>query len=154
MVEPLEADDVMGILMTKYPGKYILASIDKDLKQIPGQHYNWDKDEFKEVSLDEGNLFFYTQVLTGDPTDGYSGCPNIGPKRASKILEIVGDDDEEVMWEAIVRTYEDRGLTEKDALVQARVARILRASDYNFKGKYIKLWTPNGKAVHREKQEV
>lgn len=137
MVEPLEADDVMGILMTKYPGKYILASIDKDLRQIPGQHYNWDKDEFKEVSLDEGNLFFYTQILTGDPTDGYSGCPNIGPKRAERILASAKD-----VWKAIVKTYEAKGLTEWDAIVTARVARILRASDYNFKTGKIRLWKP------------
>lgn len=134
----LEADDVMGILATISPGKYIIASIDKDLKQIPGQHYNWRTGELTEVSLEEADRFFYEQVLTGDPTDGYKGCPGIGPKRAARILDEAGDNP----WPAIVEVYESKGLTEEDALVQARVARILRKSDYDFKAQKPKLWVP------------
>ena len=35
----LEADDTMGIYATKNPGN-IIASPDKDMRQIPGQLYN------------------------------------------------------------------------------------------------------------------
>ena len=38
----LEADDSMGIYATKYPGN-IIASPDKDMRQIPGQLYNFDE---------------------------------------------------------------------------------------------------------------
>jgi len=38
----LEADDVMGILSTKFPNSYIICTIDKDLYQIPGWHFNWN----------------------------------------------------------------------------------------------------------------
>lgn len=133
----LEADDVMGILGTLSPDKYILASVDKDLMQIPGIHYNWNTDEMIEVSEKEADYFFYLQVLTGDPTDGYKGCPGIGPKSAERILA-----DAEDPWRAIVETYESKGLTEEDALVQARVARILRKEDYDYKKKQPRLWTP------------
>ena len=37
--------------------------------------------------------------------------------------------------------FEKKGLTESDALVQARVARILRASDYDFAAKKPILWS-------------
>lgn len=136
----LEADDVMGILATISPGKYTIASIDKDLRQIPGRLYNWRDGSLIEVSEEEADRYFYMQVLTGDPTDGYSGCPGIGPKRAERLLDGVGLED---MWSVIVEAYEAKGLTEEDALQQARVARILRKNDYDFKNKRPKLWAPS-----------
>jgi DNA polymerase-1 len=140
--EGLEGDDVMGILATRWPGHFILATIDKDLQQIPGELYNWNLDVFKEIAPEEADRFFYLQVLTGDSCDGYTGCPGIGPIRAEKIL---AEAEEEGIsyWEAIHVVYVSHGLTEADAIQQARVARILRASDYDFKTKEIKLWTPS-----------
>ncbi len=135
----IEADDVMGILATLSPNKYIIASTDKDLKQIPSTLYNWNTDELVEISVEEADYFFYQQVLTGDSTDGYKGCPSIGAKRSKKILDEVTDGD---YWSAIVETYEKKGLTEEDALQQARVARILRMSDYDFLKKEPMLWLP------------
>lgn len=46
------------------------------------------------------------------------------------------------MWERIVRTYEAKGLTEQDALTQARCAFILRHGHYD-DGR-VTLWTPEG----------
>lgn len=139
----LEADDVLGILATHKSlvnGEKIIVSIDKDLLQIPGQHYNPDKDEFREVDEASGEHLFFTQTLTGDATDNYPGCPGIGPKRAPAII----GDDLASAWPRVVAAYEKAGLTEEDALVQARVARILRAKDYDFKQKEPILWTPRG----------
>ena len=140
-IEGLEGDDVMGIMATKNPGKYIIASIDKDMMQIPGSHYNWNHDESREVEEYEGDITFYTQVLTGDPTDGYAGIPGIGPKKAEKILQ-EGISEGWTVWGTICLAYEAAGLTEADALQQARVARILRHTDYDFKNKQVILWTP------------
>jgi len=84
----LEADDVIGIHMTK-PGKMIkiAVSIDKDMKTIPGIHYNPDTGESFEITEAEADYNFYRQTLTGDSTDNYPGCPSVGPKTADKILE-------------------------------------------------------------------
>jgi len=141
----LEADDVMGILGTISPKKYIIATLDKDLKQIPGKHYRWttrwqDATMF-DVSLEEADRYFYKQVLMGDSTDGYGGCPQIGPKRSEKILNALEDGE---YWKAIVEAYEAKDLTEEDALVQARVARILRKEDWDFDNNKHKLWLPEG----------
>lgn len=134
----LEADDVLGILCTHpklFKGKKpIIVSVDKDLLQIPGRHFHRGKKMM--VSEEEGDRMFYTQVLTGDSTDNYPGCPGIGAKRAPLVL------DEGEPWPSIVAAYEKKGLTEEDALTQARVARILRASDFDFKRKEPILWTP------------
>jgi DNA polymerase I len=139
----LEGDDVLGILMT-HPnlirGSKIIISLDKDLKTIPGVIYNDGKDELKRISLEEANYWHMSQTLTGDPTDGYKGCPGIGPKRAAEALDCAFD--LESMWDIIVSIYQSKGLTEEDALVQARCARILRAEDYDFKRKEPILWEP------------
>lgn len=147
----LEADDVLGILQTNkaaMPNPTVIVSIDKDLCTIPGKHYrpNDPKRGVFEVTEGEANHFFLTQVLTGDPTDGYKGCPGIGPKKAEQLFErfdgnIFPNQIEEA-WEIIVEAYEKSKLCEEDALVQARVARICRSEDYNFKTKEVILWTP------------
>lgn len=147
----LEGDDVIGIMATKYPEKYLIASIDKDLKQIKGKHYNWRTEEFFEVTEHEGDFWFYYQTLVGDPGDGYSGCPGIGKVKALKILNTTieactpwANDKERAtaLWNAVKGAYISKDLTEEDALVQARVARILRHTDWDFKKHEVILWKP------------
>ena len=138
----LEADDCLGILATQksYKKGYhkIIVSVDKDMKSIPCDFFNAMHPELgiMHISEEEADRWFLTQTLTGDTTDGYSGCPSVGPKTAAKLL------DESCTWETVVKAYEKAGLSEEEAITQARVARILRASDYDFKNKKVKLWTP------------
>ena len=70
-------------------------------------------------------------------TDGYSGCPGIGIKRATTIFENKG-----YSWKTVVEAFEEKGFTESDALVNARLARILTVDDYDFKKKKPRLWNP------------
>ena len=137
----LEADDVMGILSTLDPGNCCIATIDKDLKQIPGLQYNWAWGRMFECFIEDCDHYFYQQILSGDPGDGYKGIPGIGAKKAVKILE-QHDSDVEDLWPVVVKEYEDHGLTEKDALQQARVARMCRAEDYDYKREEVILWEP------------
>ncbi|MFN4278315.1 MAG: hypothetical protein ACK4FJ_18635 [Ferrovibrio sp.] len=149
----LEGDDVLGILATNpklYPGEKIIVSIDKDMKTIPGLLVNTGNDEgIVRVSEAQADYWHLFQTLTGDQTDGYSGCPGVGPKKAAELLDVGGmslyanrEHQLRALWEAIVAAYEKRGLTEHEALVQARVARILRHSDFDYKAKRPILWTP------------
>lgn len=131
----LEGDDVMGILATS--GKYeetVIVSEDKDMKTIPG--LLWRAAEMENISEEYADYYHLYQTLVGDPTDGYKGCKGIGDKRATDILS------KDPTWEAVVKAYEKAGQTEEEALVQARLARILRASDYNTNTKEPILWTP------------
>ena len=130
----LEADDTMGIYATKYPGN-IIVSPDKDMKQIPGQLYNFD--ETFTVSKEDGAKWHLIQTLAGDQTDGYSGVPGIGVKRAETLFEQNG-----YSWKTVVKAFTDKGLTEDDALVNARLARILTSDDYDFTRKQPISWTP------------
>lgn len=130
----LEADDTLGIYTSKYPESYVCWSLDKDLRTIPGFHLI--DGEIVEITEEEADLAFYTQVLTGDLVDNYPGCPRIGPKTAEKILKDVDD-----KWEAVVAAFVKAGLNEAQALEQARLARILRHTDYNWDAREVLLWS-------------
>lgn len=165
VIDGIEGDDTMGILATMFKGEYIICSTDKDLKQIPVTHYNWETDEMVGVTPEEGERYFLQQVLTGDPTDGYGGCPGIGPDAAQKFLDEpylmvpyehtfkrgkrAGETETRYkkeptddIWAGIVSLYESKGLDEQYALKQARLARILQAQDYDFINQRPILWTP------------
>lgn len=124
----LEADDVLGILATKPDfGPHILISPDKDMLQIPTRIYNL-KEEFTQ-NEDDADLQLWMQALTGDSTDGYSGCPTYGPKRASVALGKAKTPADR--WSVVLECYESVGLTKEDALRNLRLARILQFQDWD-----------------------
>ena len=131
----LEADDAMGIYATKYPGN-IIVSPDKDMRQIPGTLYNFE--ETFTVSKEDGAKWHLIQSMAGDQTDGYSGIPGIGVKRAETLFKQHG-----YSWKTVVNAFKDKGLTEDDALVNSRLAKILTSEDYDFKRKQPILWSPS-----------
>ena len=141
----LEADDVMGILATSevIKGDKVVWSLDKDFKTIPCKFHRakiGSKDESIKISNEEADWWFMYQTLIGDRVDGYEGCKGIGDKKAKKILGEIGEKSLEEMWTLVQKTFEESGYTKDDALLNARMARILRAEDYDFKTKKIKLW--------------
>lgn len=141
----LEADDCMGILSTHkslIPGEKIIVSTDKDMGTIPGLLFNPDKDkEPRRITKLAADRYFMQQVITGDATDGYPGCPGIGPK--SKFVAAIHEAETvSEMWAHVVSAYETKKLKEADAVVQARMARILRAEDWDFGKKAPRLWCP------------
>lgn len=167
----LEGDDVIGVLATHptlIPGEKIIVSADKDFFTIPGKFVRTagpDAGKLVTITEAEADRFHMIQSLAGDPTDGYPGCPGIGMDRAAPIIdgklkavpyehtftrgprkgqvEIRFEDQEaDTVWEAIVSRYAAAGFGEEYALAQAQVARILRASDYNFTTKEPILWKP------------
>lgn len=149
LVEGLEADDLMGIMLTngRYPDAVCVTN-DKDLRTVPGRHLNpipkpgAKANPILTVTESEALVWWLTQTLIGDKVDGYSGCPGIGPVNAAKLL--TGRQAVDALWPKVVAAFVSKGLTGSDALVQARVARILHASDYDRIGKRIGLWSPSG----------
>lgn len=169
----LEADDVLGILLTNakvIPGRKIVVTEDKDLRSVPGLHWNPKKEGELDkgptlVSVAQADANFYAQVLSGDQVDGYGGCPGVGvigaarlvaepvlqvrterelkrgPRKGQMVTEWHTEPAPSV-WACIVSHYEKAGLTEEDAIRAARVARILRTEDYDYQRKEPKLWTP------------
>jgi len=151
----LEGDDVLGILATNpkvIKGRKIIVSADKDLRTIPSLEqdtgfnlmFNPDKDTdpyWNDAHF--ADWFWMYQTLVGDSTDGYGGLPKCGPVRALQVLDFPkACNMVEQLWPKVVAEYESKGLTEEDALVQARVARICRTEDFNYKTKRAIPWTP------------
>lgn len=144
----LEADDVMGILATR-PSligggvtEAIIVSEDKDMRTVPARVYNPNYADLgvQKISPLDADRFHMWQTICGDQTDGYPGCPGLGA--ASPWAQDIIFANRSELWDEVLEAYASKGLTEDDAIHQARLARILRADDYNFKTKGIRLWTP------------
>ena len=113
-----EADDLMGVAQCAQTAKEptIIVSLDKDMLQVPGWHYSWhieggprDKRWVKEAKLQEisaleGARHFYTQMLTGDSTDGIKGASGVGKVGAAKMLAS-SDLTEEDMYNLVSDRY-------------------------------------------------
>ena len=72
----------------------ILCSIDKDLRNIPGYHYNIKSKKIDWVTPKMANKHFASQLLTGDSCDNIPGISyfsdkkkKVGPKGAEKFLK-------------------------------------------------------------------
>lgn len=100
----IEADDAIGIDSGIYSDS-IIVSIDKDLLQLPGMHYNFVKEEFKEQTKINGLRFFYKQLLMGDKADNIKGVEGIGEVKAERILNSAEDYCEEAWFNAVRDTY-------------------------------------------------
>ena len=132
----LEADDAIGIYATKEPG-HIICSPDKDMRQIPGELYDLTN-EVVTITKKEGDRWHLIQTMAGDQTDGYAGVPSIGIKRADALLTEKG-----ATWNTVLETFLEKGLTEDDALMNARLAKILQVEDYDFTNQEPRLWSPS-----------
>jgi DNA polymerase-1 len=143
--EGLEADDVMGILATHptlIEGEKIIISEDKDMRTVSAKVYNPNRpdDGVLDISPEEAAAFHMWQTICGDTTDGYKGAVGIG--KASEYAKDIIFTDMSGMWGEVLMAYAQVKLTEEDALVQARMAKILTAPYYDFKSKSVKLWSP------------
>jgi 5'-3' exonuclease len=141
VVDGQEADDALGIAACQLG--HGIATIDKDLDGVPGDHYNWRKESRYMVSELEANRFFYKQLATGDSTDNIPGLfRRVGVKATKKLLDPIDEmEDTREMYEHIrslyLNGYEKVGmcLDEKEEVVdnwllkQARCLWIRR--DYN-----------------------
>ena len=134
----LEADDVCGILATNGSlPSFVLISPDKDMQQVACRIYDL-KNEFDQ-SPEAARRKLFEQCLTGDQTDGYSGCVGVGPKRAEQILDGCKNKD---YWPAVVEAFEKSGQSYEDALRNLRLARILQAADWDSEGQVPILYQP------------
>ncbi len=133
----LEADDVMGILGSCTDFKTVIVSDDKDMKTIPCKLYRPNDDDLLEVSEQAANLNFFQQTLCGDPVDGFYGCPKVGKVTAAKLLGNRPD------WSVVENQFIKAGLSKDEAITQARLARILRVTDWDADKEKVKLWSPS-----------
>lgn len=97
--EGIEADDVLAIRATELGDSSVIVSLDKDLDQVPGWHYNFAKKNLYQIDEQTGLFLFYKQMLTGDRVDNIKGVRGIGDVKAEKLLK---DKTEAEMWDICV----------------------------------------------------
>lgn len=104
----IEADDLIGIAQTAYfefGEPSVVCSLDKDLRQLAGKHYNFVREEFDFVTPLDAHKNFYKQLLIGDTSDNVVGVRGIGKVKAAKIINPL--DNEVDMYEAVQNLYDN-----------------------------------------------
>jgi 5'-3' exonuclease len=89
VAEGVEADDVIAIEGASLPETTVIITVDKDLLQVPGHHFNPRKGAAlgnRNINAKEAFDFFKLQLLKGDPMDKIPGLPGVGEKKAEKFL--------------------------------------------------------------------
>lgn len=86
-VDGYEADDLVNMCKEQLGQNVLIVHTDKDLDQIPGNHFNYKKPEFYDVSEDTAQLNLWTQVITGDSIDNIKGIPGKGSAFAAKVFK-------------------------------------------------------------------
>jgi DNA polymerase-1 len=147
----MEADDLVSIWGYEARGKdeqYVICGIDKDLLQIPGNHYNYGKNTWTFIDDDTGNYNLMIQCLTGDNADNITGLKGIGPKKAAKILEgVIGAADR---WERVIKEWEDKDMPRYELEKSYKLLTMLTSwEDYERIKAYI-----HGKATVRKPNDV
>lgn len=106
MVHGQEADDAAAIAYCESAVERdtTLVSTDKDLKTVPGTHYNPVTKELIYIDEFVAMKNFYTQVLVGDSSDNVPGCKGIGKIKARKLLEHCSTNRE--MYDACLEAYQ------------------------------------------------
>jgi hypothetical protein len=130
VTDGMEADDKLAIRQHelteefKHKDNSVIVTLDKDLDQVIGWHYNFVKKEMYYMEQDEADLRFFKQFLTGDRIDNIQGVHGIGDKKSQKLLEDLNNKER---WDCVV---EHLGLDR--AIENGHLLYMLRSDDDNF----------------------
>ena len=127
MADGMEADDLVAIWAyeaREAEDAYVIAGIDKDLLQIPGNHYNFVKQEHQFIDDDLANYKLMIQCMTGDNSDNIPGVKGIGPKKAEKFM---GSRSIDRRWDRVKALW--RAKNAGDPYVSWRLLKMLTSWD-------------------------
>jgi len=139
-VDGIESDDAVAIVANHYKNDYdeiIIATFDKDLKQIPNTtFYNMKDHTMLDISELDAARNFYTQLIMGDSTDNIKGIPGMGRVAAKKLLKDC--DTEYAMFRKVVITYSEFENKLKEKILTAEYKKITEEiKDPDYTGEYL-----------------
>lgn len=131
IVTGIEADDALSIEQHKHlywegddlKCNSIIVSVDKDMLQVPGAHYNFRTDTYTFVDILTGLKNLYKQVLMGDNADNIPGLKGVGPVTAAKVLDKATSEEELV--KIVKKMYNKHKRTERDFEEVYRLCKLL-----------------------------
>jgi hypothetical protein len=90
-VKELEADDLVCYLASSNRDnpdvETIICSPDKDVKQIPGKHFDYRSAKFSDITPEIADYLFWCSMIEGDDIDGVAGLPGYGPVKAKTMFK-------------------------------------------------------------------
>jgi 5'-3' exonuclease len=107
----LEADDIICALwyLQNPEDKLntVIASPDKDLRQIPTWHLDYRKmdDGMKLIDIDQANINFWKQMLMGDSTDNVKAIPGLGEVKVGKLFNELADKEDWTLQQCVKEQY-------------------------------------------------
>ena len=108
VTEGIEADDAMGIAQCQaVHDDTVICSLDKDMLQVPGNHFNWVKDELQTVTPEQGLKFFWKQMIMGDVADNIQGIRGLGTVKAAKLIDPIYEDTLEELDATLYKLVSD-----------------------------------------------
>lgn len=137
----LEADDMLGIFQDCEGLSTVICSLDKDLLQVEGKHFQWaigtskwnKPDTYITQSRLEGLRLFYEQCLKGDRSDNVKGIAGIGEKTATKMLSKCQSEKE--MFDVVRGSYK----TDAEFLLNAQCLWVLRSDRESYADRFERL---------------
>lgn len=127
LISGKEADDMMGIRATTDIHN-IICTIDKDLNQVPGLHFDWNLMKKYRVNKPDADRFFITQLITGDNTDNIPGLPRAGEKFALELRESSKNNNVE-FFDQTLAAYFKKGYNTEYIEEQGRLLWIQREAN-------------------------
>lgn len=138
IVEDIEADDALGIAQRD---DTVIVTVDKDLRMIPGYHYNiktgrvWSADPLgyirrRKKVYSTGFKHFCRQMLTGDNVDNIPGLPGAGNVTAYKLLKDVKTIHD--CWNVVLAKYKEKEKDSDFLFENAHTLWILQAPNQYF----------------------
>ena len=156
LVEGREAEDAVGIAAFEheYYDDYIVGAIDKDMRMIPGYHYNYAKETIEFIDPVQAARNFYMQLLTGDKSvDNIPGLYHLldhdglikeanafkGSRYKKKLKEKLNSTEDAVeMYNHVMDYYKEYGEVERNGYERIReVGQLLW-----IQRDIIKVWEP------------
>ena len=89
LLDNYEADDLCAACAKSFRENnidYVVCNIDKDLDQIVGTHFNYQKNSLVYINEFEAMYNLATQMFVSQPSDNIHPCKGIGEKAAIEIL--------------------------------------------------------------------
>lgn len=105
-VRRIETDDAIGMEQFDNPDKTtVLVSQDKDLKMIPGWHFDPVKEDLYYQTLKDANNWLFYQMLVGDKADNIPGIKGVGDVTTRKWFDAV-DNNTDAVREIVKAQYQ------------------------------------------------
>lgn len=120
ITEAYEVDDRLAM---EAQANTVICSIDKDLRQIAGEHYNPVKDTFEVVSVEDAARTLYASMLIGDASDNLRGIDGLGPVKSGRLLHGLSPAEAHLK---VLGIYQDHG---RDFFHAHRMFSLLRSQE-------------------------